>query len=99
MPLRYAEALWLAENKQWEELVRLVRGPEGPARASETPPWEHGRLALHRAVEVAPVAPVEVVRALLDAYPQGAQAKVHGPYGGALALHLAAENGALTCRL
>ena len=81
------EAVRLAMARRWDELIRLVRGPEGPARASER--TGYGSLALHKAAFYR--APVEVVRALLYVNPQGAQAT---DSGGCLALHWAAWDGA-----
>ena len=81
------EAVRLAEGRRWDELIGLVRGPEGRDRAMERD--EYGQLALHEAVFYR--APVEVVRALLDAFPQGAQATCGG---GHLALHFALDRGA-----
>ena len=81
------EARRLAMKSQWDALVSLVRGPEGRVRASERD--FVGWLPLHWAAFKG--APLEVVRALLDAYPQGAQTTSSR---GWLPLHLAASKGA-----
>ena len=80
------QAIRLAIDRRWDELVRLVRGPEGRARAMERD--EYGHLALHGVAAFG--APVDVVRALLDAYPQGAQ--VTDYRSSSLPLHYAAYN-------
>ena len=87
MPVRLPQAVRLAKGRQWDELVRCARGPDGQARATERD--GNGSTALHWAAAFQ--APLEVVRALLDAYPQGAQVT---DSAGCLALHLAARYGA-----
>ena len=84
---RGPEAVRLAKDKRWDELVSLVRGPRGPAWANLGERGGCGKLALHYAVHYG--APVEVVRLLLDVCPQGAQVTDDD---GDLALHLAARN-------
>ena len=78
------KAIRLAIDRRWEELVRLVRRPKGPVRASKRSKF--GNIALHLAARKG--ASLEVVRALLDAYPQDAQATGNG---GDRALRLAAQ--------
>ena len=77
----------LAQAGRWDGLVARARGTDGRAWAMEGD--ERGLLALHFAAVYQ--APLEVVRALLDAYPEGAQTTDND---GMLPLHHAALNDA-----
>ena len=81
-------AVILVNDRRWEELVRFVAGQEGEASASRVSRGS-GWLPLHYAACIR--APLEVVRALLDAYPQGAQTMATS---GMLPLHIATASGA-----
>ena len=79
----------LARKGEWDALLRRLATDEGREEAREMRRW---RLPLHKAAQGCGIypAPVEVVRALLDAYPEGVRKTTNY---GSLPLHDAAWNG------